>query len=126
MIHPIFMTVLRRPDLFATHLTNYAELVKSELSAAGLAFAARAAAGAIAFVALLLALGLTGVAIMLGVMQGVFHWILAVVPGIAWLLAAIGAAFAMRSTTKEKVEDVKEELEADFRVLRMVKEAKDD
>lgn len=126
MIHPIFMTVLRRPDLFATHLTNYAELVKIELSAAGSAFAVRAAAGVIAFVALLLAFGLTGVAIMFGVMHGAFHWVLAVVPGIAWLLAAICAALAMRSTVKEKVADVKEELEADYRVLRMVKEARDD
>ncbi|VTY40039.1 Uncharacterised protein [Xylophilus ampelinus] len=63
---------------------------------------------------------------MLGFLHGSFHWVLAAVPGVAWVLAAIGVALAMRSTTKEKVEDVKEEVEADLTVLRKVKEASND
>ncbi|MDQ7957752.1 MAG: hypothetical protein RET84_17715 [Pseudomonadota bacterium] len=126
MIHPIFKTALRRPDLLATHLGNYAQLVKGELAAAGAALALRAAGAAVAVVALLLALGLTGVAVMLGALHGSFHWALLVVPGVAWVLAAIGAVLTMRSGVKEKVEEVKDEVEADLRILRSVKEASND
>ena len=126
MVHPIFMTVLRRPDLLANHLANYAELVKGELSSFGTSVAVRAASAAVALVALLLALGLTGISIMLGYLHGTFHWVLVIVPGAAWLLAVIGAALAMRSTTKDKVEDVKSEVEADFNMLRLIKEARNE
>jgi hypothetical protein len=126
MIHPIFMTVLRRPDLLANHFANYAQLVKGVLSAVGASLATRAAGVAVALVAVLLALGLTGVAVMLGFLQGSFHWVLVIVPGVAWFLVLVGGVFAMRSSTKAKVEEVKDEVEADFNILRMVKEAKND
>ncbi|RYG58063.1 MAG: hypothetical protein EON56_00830, partial [Alphaproteobacteria bacterium] len=76
MVHPIFMTVLRRPDLLANHLANYAELVKGELSSFGTSVAVRAASAAVALVALLLALGLSGISIMLGYLHGSFNWVL--------------------------------------------------
>ena len=123
MVHPIFKTVLRRPELLANHLTNYAELIKDELSALGTSVAVRAAGAAIALVALLLALGLTGIAIMLGYLHASFHWVLVVVPGVAWLLAVIGTVLAMRSTTEKPVQDVKGEVEADLKMLRLVQEA---
>ena len=121
------MTVLRRPELLFTHLTNYVELVKGELSAFGSSLAIRAASAVVALIALMLALGLTGTAVMLGFLRGSFEWVLVVVPGAAWLLAGIGAALAMRSSSvKKKVDDVKDELEADVRMLGLVKEAKND
>lgn len=126
MIHPIFMTVLRRPELVFTHLVNYAELVKGEIASLGTSLAIRAAGAATALIALLLALGLTGVAVMLGFVHGSFHWVLVAVPGVAWLLVLIGVVLALRSTVKEKVEDVKDEIEADLRALRLVKEARHD
>ena len=75
--------------------------------------------------ALPLALGLTGIAAMLRYVYGEFHWALVAVPGAAWLSSAVGAMLAMRSGTA-KVVDVKSEMEADFNMLRLVKEAKDD
>ncbi|MEJ8859975.1 hypothetical protein WKW79_35880 [Variovorax robiniae] len=127
MVHPIFVTVLRRPELFFTHLANHAELVKSELSAFGASLALRAASAVLALVALMLALSLTGIAVMLGFLRGSMEWVLVIVPGVAWLLAVIGAVLAMRSSSvMKKVDDVKDELEADVRVLRLVKEAKND
>ncbi|MEJ8852183.1 hypothetical protein [Variovorax rhizosphaerae] len=127
MIHPIFVTVLRRPELFFTHLANYAELVKSELAAFGSSLAMRAASAVVALVALMLALSLTGVAVMLGFLRDSLEWVLVIVPGVAWLLAVIGAVLAMRSSSvMKKVDDVKDELEADVRALRLVKEAKND
>lgn len=126
MIHPIFRAVLRRPDLLAVHLANYVDLLKGEAVSLATSWAVRAAGGVVAVVSAMLALGLTGVAVMIGFLHGSFHWVLAAVPGVAWVLAAIGVALAMRSTTKEKVEDVKEEVEADLTVLRKVKEASND
>ena len=126
MVHPIFVTALRHPDVIGRHLANYAGLVKGELSSAGTALAIKAAGAAVAVVAVLLALGLTGLAVMLGFLHGSFHWVLVAAPGVAWLLALTGGALAMRSVTKEGVEDVKNELEADVRMLRLVKEARND
>ncbi|MDB5826805.1 MAG: hypothetical protein JWQ73_1025 [Variovorax sp.] len=126
MIHPIFMTVLRRPELLANHLANYAELVKGELAALGTALAVRAAGAVVALVAVLLALGLTGIAVMLGFLHGAFHWVLIIVPGVAWVLAGVGAALAMRSTVKGEVEGLKDEVQADFNMLRLIKEARHD
>lgn len=123
MIHPIFMTILRRPDLVVRHLSNYGEMVKSELSAIGQSFALRAAAAAVALVALLLALGLTGMAVMLGFLQG-YHWVLLAVPAVAWALSAIGAIYAMRSPVQEHVEGIKSEMDADVQMFRLIKEAK--
>lgn len=123
MIHPIFMTVLRRPDLVVRHLSNYGEMVKSELSAIGQSFALRAAAAAVALVALLLALGLTGMAVMLGFLQG-YHWVLLAVPAVAWALSAIGAIYAMRSPVQEHVDGIKSEMDADVQMFRLIKEAK--
>ena len=124
MIHPIYMTALRRPDLVAAHLRNHVELVKKELGDAGRSVAYKAAGAVVALVALMLALGLTGIALMLGALHGSFHWALVAVPGVAWLLTAVGAMVAMKASVRDDVQDVKDELEADFAVLRNVKEAR--
>jgi hypothetical protein len=126
MVHPIFMAVLRRPELLFRHLANYGELVKGELSSVADSLMIRAASAVVAIVALLLAIGLTGTALMLGFLHGSYHWVLAVVPGAAWVLGLVGVLVAMRSTVKEKVDDVKDELEADVRTLRLIKEAIND
>jgi len=120
------MAVLRRPELLFRHLANYAELFRSELSAMGSSLATRAASAVVAIVALLLALGLSGIAVILGFLQGSWHWVLVAVPGAAWVLGLVGLLLALRSTVKEKVDDVKDELEADVRALRLIKEANDD
>lgn len=127
MVHPIFVAVLRRPELLFTHLANYVELVRGELSALGSSLAMRAASAVVALVALLLAVGLTGIAVMLGFLHGSFQWVLVIVPGAAWVLVLIGVVLAMRSSTvKEKVDDVKDEMEADLRMLRLIREANND
>ena len=61
--------------------------------------------------------------LMLGALQG-YHWALVAVPGVAWLLTAVGAMVAMKASVRDDVQDVKDELEADFAVLRTVKEAR--
>jgi hypothetical protein len=124
MIHPIYMTALRRPDLVAAHLRNHVALVKKEFADAGRSVAYKVVGAVVALVALLLALGLTGIALMLGALHGSTHWMLFAVPGVAWLLTAIGIVVAMKSSVHDDVQDVKDEVEADLAALRTVKEAR--
>lgn len=126
MIHPIFVVALRRPDLLATHVSNYGELLKSELVSVGSSLAIRAASAAVALVALLLALGLSGVAVMLGMVQGTFHWVLAIVPGVAWLLMLVSVAILMRPTVRARFDEIKDQFQADCKILSEVMQARHD
>ena len=121
-MHPIYGALLRRPDLLATHVGNYVALAKEEASGVVRGVAVRAAAGAAACVAFLLALGLTGVAVMLGAIHGEFVWALVLVPGIAWLIGAAGLFMAFRPTQVEVVQDLKTQVEADVTALRVAGE----
>jgi len=122
MIHPLFLTVIRRPDLLLKHAANYAELLKIELTSMGLSLAIQIAGAAVALVALLLALGLTGIAIMLGFVFETFHLVLVVVPGVAWMFVLVGTVFALRSGARATIKELKHEVGLDFELLRLIKE----
>ncbi|RZL93768.1 MAG: hypothetical protein EOP82_06600 [Variovorax sp.] len=126
MINPIFSTALKHPELVVRHLANYIELVRREAAEAGKGLVVQAIGGVVALVALLLAIALTGVAAMLGVMQGTFHWVLVVVPAVVWGIALLGVWLAMRSRLQQDIKDVREEVELDMNILRVTKELKDE
>ena len=94
MIHPIFKATLKHPALMLRHLANYGDLLRCEATDVGKGLIVQATAALVAAVALLLALGLTGVATMLGVLDGRFHWALVAVPATAWIVALVGALVA--------------------------------
>lgn len=125
MIHPIFMTTLKRPDLVFQHLANYADLLKCEAADIGKGLLVQAAAGVVAGVALILSLGLTGIAVMLGVLNGRFHWALVAVPAVAWLAAILAGLVAARSRIRDDVREVREEVERDLQILGGTKELND-
>ena len=77
-------------------------------------------------IAVLLAIGLGGVAVMLGVLNGRFDWVLAIVPGAGVLLAFVAVLVAMRSTLAPRIDEVHDEVETDLHMLRRVKELKDE
>ncbi|WP_295988376.1 phage holin family protein [uncultured Variovorax sp.] len=118
MLHPIFSTVLGHPDLVAEHLANYAALVREESSQAGRGIAARIVAAVLAVATVTLALGLIGVAVLLGVMHGTFHWVLVAVPGVAVVIAAFCIWYAARPTKTYAFEDLRSQLDADLHALR--------
>lgn len=118
-MHPVYGAILRRPDLMAAHLVNYVALAKEEASSVARGFGVRAAAGVVAGLAALLALGLTGVAVMLGAIHREFTWALVIVPGVAWLLGGIGLFVALRPTQVEAVQELKRQVEADIAVLHI-------
>ncbi|MGO4393844.1 hypothetical protein AB4Z46_21025 [Variovorax sp. M-6] len=118
MLHPIVSTALGHPELIAEHLANYGALVRQETQEASRSLVARMAAGVLAAVSAMLALGLIGVAVMLGTLYGSFHWVLAAVPGVAVLIAVVLALVAARPPPFHAFADLQAQLDADVQALR--------
>lgn len=124
MLHPIYTTVLGHPELVADHLANYMALVREEAGEASRRIVARIIAGVLAAISAIMALGLIGIAAMLGVMHGSFHWVLVAVPAAAVVVAVVAGYYASRPANLEGFEDIRAQLEADVRALHMVGEAR--
>ena len=122
MLHPIFSTVLRHPELFAAHAANYSALLRLEAAEASKGLIARAVAGVLAAVSAVLALGLAGAAVMLGVFHGSFHWVLVIVPGFAVVIAAVAGYVAARPSEFHGFDDLRAQVEADLRALHIAGE----
>jgi len=122
MLHPIYSTVLGHPELLADHLANYGALLRQEAEEASRDLIARTVAGVLAAVSAMLTLGLIGVAVMLGFLHGTFHWVLAVVPGVAALIALILAGVAARPRDFQAFSDLRAQLDADLHALHLVGE----
>lgn len=126
MFHPFFKAVLQRPDLLVQHLSNHIDLIKAEAATTGRSLAMKGVAALLAGLLLLLALGLTGVAVMLGFVHA-FHAALVAVPGVAWAFALLSLVPAMRrSPAAQAQREVMSEIEADLAVLREVREEQDE
>ena len=93
LVHPIFKVLVRRPDLVVDHLSGYAALATQEATTLGTEVLNRAVAWGVAAVAFIGFVVLAGVAVMLGFMQGQFHWVLVLAPAVG---NAIFAATGMR------------------------------
>ena len=120
MLHPLFSTIIQRPDLIMDHLSAYGSLFHREASSAGAELVARALAGLVAALAGALFLGLTGAALMLGLLHNQFHWILVAVPGVA-LVFWIGAIWvAMKPLKSERFPELKAQIDSDAQALRTV------
>lgn len=120
MLHPIFSLLIKRPELVIDHVAGYAALVQEEASSVGTEMAKRAIAWVVTLFGLLIFLVLAGVAAMLGVMQGEFHWILVVVPGIALIISAVAWGFARQRLPVKAFTELKAQLDADAQALRAV------
>ncbi|MDQ3057974.1 MAG: hypothetical protein M3R45_00425 [Pseudomonadota bacterium] len=120
MLHPLFSTIVQRPDLVMDHLSAYGALFHKEASNAGSELLARALAGLVAVLAGVVFLGLAGTAVMLGVLQNQFHWVLVVVPGVALVLLVIAAMVAMKPLNSERFPELKAQIDSDAQALRTV------
>ena len=117
MLHPIYSTVLGHPELIADHIANYGALVRLEAAEASKVIVGRIVAGVLAAVSAMLALGLIGVAVMLGALQGSFHWVLVVVPGVAIVIAIVAGYLASRPRKFHGFSDLRAQVDADIRAL---------
>ena len=120
MLHPLFSTIVQRPDLVIDHLSAYGSLFQKEAASAGSHLIARAAAGIAAILAFSVFLVLAGTAMMLGFLQNQFHWALLAVPGVALLFTVIAAVIATKPMKSERFPELKAQIDSDAQALRTV------
>jgi crotonobetainyl-CoA:carnitine CoA-transferase CaiB-like acyl-CoA transferase len=120
MLHPLFSTIVQRPDLVMDHLSAYGSLFHKEAASAGSDLVARAVAGVVAILAITIFLTLSGVALMLGFIQDQFHWSLVAVPGIALIMAIVAAVIVLRPLKAERFPELKAQIDSDAQAMRIV------
>jgi len=120
MVHPIFAVLIKRPELVIDHVAGYAALVQEEASTVGVQVAKRVIAWGVAVLGLVVFLVLTGVAVMIGAMQGEFHWVLIAAPGAALLLSIGAWSVARQQLPAKAFAELKAQLDADAQALRSV------
>jgi len=121
MLHPLFTTLIQRPDLVIDHLSAYAALFQQEASSAGAELLARTVAWVLTLLGGVVFLGLAGTALMLGVVHNQFHWVLLAVPGLALLLTLIAFMSARKPLSREHFPELNAQIDSDTRALRMVR-----
>jgi hypothetical protein len=119
MLHPLFSTIVQRPDLVVDHLSAYAALFHEEASNAGAELIARAVAWMVAVLSAVVFLGLAGTAVMLGVLQNQFHWVLVVIPGVALVILVVATVRARKPFVNKRFPELKAQIDSDARALRM-------
>lgn len=120
MLHPLFSTIVQRPDLVMDHLSAYGSLFHKEATSAGSELLARAVAGIVAVLALVVFLSLTGTAVILGLLQNQFHWVLIAVPGVALILLIVAVLIATKPFKSERFPELKAQIDSDAQALRTV------
>lgn len=120
MLHPLFSTLVHRPDLVVEHVSAYAALLQAEASAAGSEWVRRALAWMLVAAGVLLFLVFAGVALMVGVLMNQFHWVLLAVPGLFLFIALLAYNRASRSVSVSSFADLKAQFDSDVRALRSV------
>lgn len=119
MLHPLFSTVVQRPDLVMDHVSAYAALFHQEATAAGSDLIKRALAWALAIVGGAVFLIFAGVALMFGFVQNQFHWVLVIVPAAALLLTLLAIVQARKPMSSERFPELKAQIDSDAQALRM-------
>lgn len=120
MLHPLFSTLIQRPDLLVEHVSAYSALFHQEATQAGTMLAKRYAAFAIAAICGLVFVLFTGGAVMLGVLLDQFHWVLLAVPGCALLLMLLALAKAKAPITQLRFTELKAQVNSDIQALKAV------
>ena len=120
MLHPIFSTLIQRPDLLVEHMAAYGELVYQEASQAGTVLVQRYVAWAIAGVCGVMFVLFAGIALMLGALQNQFHWVLIAVPGGTFALMLLAIVKARSLLTEDRFTELKAQIDSDIRALRSV------
>lgn len=118
MLHPIISLLIHRPELVVDHVAAYADLVQQEAADAGAEVLQRSAAWGLAAIALTVGLALGGVALMLGVLQAQFHWILVAVPLGMLGLALLAWRWAARPLSANRFKEVRSQWQQDLQTLR--------
>lgn len=120
MLHPIFSVLVNKPELAIDHVAGYAALVQEEASSIGGQVMRRAVAWGVAALGALVFLVLAGVAVMVGTLQGQFHWVLVAAPGVPLVAAAIAWNIARQRLPAQAFAELKAQFDADAQALRAI------
>ncbi len=120
MLHPLFSTLIQRPDLLVEHVSAYSALFHQEATQAGSLLVKRYLAWAIAAIFGLVFVLFAGIALMMGTLQNQFHWVLLAVPGIALLLTLVAVAKAKAPLSDARFTELKAQIDSDIQALRAV------
>jgi hypothetical protein len=118
MLHPLFTTLIQRPDLIAEHAAAYGALFAEEASAAGTEVLVKVVAWLVAGLSGIIFLGWAGTAIMLGALHE-FHWVLVIVPGIALVMTIAAVMVAKKPFKSERFPQIRAQLHRDASALRV-------
>jgi len=121
MIHPLFATLIKRPDLIADHIAAYSELTCQEASKLGADWLQRGLAWALVALGGLVFVIFSGIGLMLGALNQ-FHWVLIAVPGVALLLTLLAFLKARTPVDNERFTELKAQMDSDLRALREASE----
>ena len=117
MLHPIFSTLINRPDLVADHAAAYAELIRQEATDLGAQWQRRVIAWVAVSLGLLAFLILGGVALMLLAVH-TFHWTFALVPGLVLMPTLWAFSIARSPSTALTCPDLMSQVQNDIKALR--------
>ena len=120
MLHPLFSTLIQRPDLLVEHVSAYCALFHQEATEASSQLVKRYVAWAVAAICGLVFVLFAGTALMMGTLHNQFHWVLLVVPGAALLLMLAAIAKAKAPLTEARFTELKAQIDSDIQALRAV------
>ena len=120
MLHPLFSTLIQRPDLLVEHLSAYGALLHQEATQAGSTLAKRYLAWLLAGICGLIFILFAGFAVMLGILQNQFHWVLLAVPGCALLLTLLAIFKANAPVPEIRFSELKAQITSDVQALKTV------
>jgi len=124
MIHPLFRLIASEPQMLASHVEAYSELVAEEVGAVTSQWKKRAALHAVSLVCGIVALVMVGVALMLWAVVPVENmrapWMLLAAPAIPVVLAVWSHFAAKAPVAEHGFKTIREQLAADAAMLRSV------
>lgn len=120
MLHPLFSTLIQRPDLLVEHVSAYSALFHQEATRAGAMLARRYLAWAVAAICGLVFVLFAGLALMMGALHNQFHWMLLAVPGTALVLMLVAIAKAKAPPNEARFTELKAQIDSDIQALRAV------
>jgi type IV secretory pathway VirB2 component (pilin) len=118
MLHPLFSTLIQRPDLLVEHVSAYSALFHQEATQAGSQLVKRYMAWAVAAICGLAFVLFTGIALMMGALHNQFHWVLLAVPGATLLLMLAAIAKAKAPLTEARFTELKAQIDSDIQALK--------
>lgn len=117
-MHPLCLTIIRRPDLIIDHLGAYAALLSQEASQASQSLVNRTLIWVVAVMSGVIGVVLSGTALMLGLLLNQFHWILVAVPGVMILCALVAMAWTKQAVFAGHFSNIKSQFSSDAQALR--------